>query len=160
MITRIVGGHNCLPLPQEAELYELTEDELEEKIRSLFSVLGELKLVQVSLYAKDIKILNSLLWIYAQRPGVVKRFELNLRILWTVNGLNTINEFSNHIGMNASFMGKIMIGHPVGGLGGWNFATLSRVASGLGVRLEVLLLFDLSSFVREATGMTAVKTGG
>lgn len=159
MITRIVGGQNCLSLPQEAELYELSQHELEEKIQSLFNVLGELKLVQVSLYAKDIKILNSLLWIYAQKPGVVMRFELNLRILWAVNEFPSINKFSAHIGLNPSFMGRVMSGEPRG-LGGWNCTTLSRIASGVGVRPEVLLLSDLSSLVREATGMTAVKAGG
>ncbi len=152
MKSRIVAGQHSLSLCEEKKLYKLADTQLEDKIRETLPVLVSAHLSQFSELQSEIKLFNSLLWIYIQRKGVLERVADNVRLLlWVQYRISSINAFAAKLGLNPSFVGGLLGGEEAK-LGGWNLANLMRICGVLKVSPEVLLFADLAAAVRAVSG--------
>lgn len=155
MKERLVAGHHCLILEEEAGLHRLTDAELEMQIHRLLPSLSTAQLHQFGDLKKQLRMFNSLLWIYIQRDGVLVRVVTNIKLLWVLQGIVSINNFAKRLDLNPSFTGRILDG--VGsGLGGWNLANLMRMSGVLKVKPEVLLFSSLEKCLNDFAGMEEV----
>ncbi|MEK7161250.1 MAG: hypothetical protein AAB729_00995 [Patescibacteria group bacterium] len=152
MKERLVGGHHCLILEEEAGLHGLTDTELGMQIYSLLPSLSTAQLHQLGDLKKQLRMFNSLLWIYVQRDGVLSRVVTNIKLLWVLQGVVSINDFARRLDLNPSFTGRVLSGDDIG-LGGWNLSNLMRMSGVLKVKPEVLLFSSLEKCLKDFTGM-------
>ena len=88
---------------------------------------------------------NSLIWIWVQMN--IERVQSNIYILMARQRIFSINELARKVGMNPSFIGRLIgMKDPVG-FGGWNLDNVFRLSAVLDARPELLLQADLAQAV-------------
>lgn len=156
MKARLMAGQHCLKVEEELLLYDLPGQELEKRISELLPILSSAQLHQFGGLKQELRTFNSLLWVYIQRDGVLKRVVENIRLLWVTVGVVSINDFAHKLDLNPSFTGRVLSGDEIG-LGGWNLANLMRMSGVLKVKPEALLLANLGAVVRQVAGTERTK---
>lgn len=88
---------------------------------------------------------NSLIWIWVQMN--VERVQSNIYILMARQRIFSINELARKLGMNPSFIGRLLgMKDPIG-FGGWNLDNVFRLSAVLDARPELLLQANLAEVV-------------
>jgi len=88
---------------------------------------------------------NSLIWIWVQMN--VEQIQSNIYILMARQRIFSINELARKLGLNPSFVGRLLGMKDAIGFGGWNLDNVFRLAAILDARPELLLQADLKQAV-------------
>lgn len=122
-------------------------EEVESELRTLFFEISSASLLESflsPLSAETRRRLSFLIPIYTRAESV--RISKNVQILSASAGISSVNMLSRKMGMNASFIGRLMKGQT----NGWTFETLLRISAALEVDPRFILFSDVHKILADS----------
>ncbi|HEY4515586.1 MAG TPA: hypothetical protein VJH67_00125 [Candidatus Paceibacterota bacterium] len=129
---------------EEQGVAEQGEDFVARQMHSVVIEISKLGAIDYKMHPDFFKA-NSLIWIWVQMN--VERVQSNIYILMARQRIFSINELAQKLGMNPSFVGRLLGMKDAIGFGGWNIDNVFRLSSVLDARPELLLQANLAQAV-------------
>lgn len=129
---------------EEQEIAEQGADFVASEMRSVVVEISKLNALNYKMHPNFFKA-NSLIWIWVQMN--VERVQSNIYILMARQRIFSINDLARKLGLNPSFVGRLLGMKDAIGFGGWNIDNVFRLSAVLDARPELLLQADLAKVV-------------
>lgn len=129
---------------EEQEIAEKGADFVVSKMSWVVIEISKLNALNYKMHP-DFPKANSLIWIWVQMN--VERVQSNIYILMARKRIFSINELARELGLNPSFVSRLLGMKDALGFGGWNIDNVFRLSSVLDARPEALLQADLAKAV-------------
>jgi hypothetical protein len=129
---------------EEQHIAEQGADFIARQMHSIVIEISKLTALNYKMHPDFFKA-NSLIWIWVQMN--IEQVQSNIYILMARQRIFSINELARKLGMNPSFIGRLIgMKDPVG-FGGWNLDNVFRLSDALDARPELLLQANLAQAV-------------